>query len=163
MSKSASFGFTDAVATPKNLPIVDLSYATNFAVNQYQPDKVELVNITSPMDQLEYIRYQCQPVADVYKGTSIDPSAYSLSRKGIAVAAVVRDTLRVTDSADSTFVLDLPVKASLSLTLPQSTYLTGALVQQLLTRVVSAWFETGAVDSDRIMAMVRGSMKPAEL
>lgn len=162
MSKSASFGFMDTVATPKNLPIPDLTY-TDFGIEAFQADKVSIVNKTSPMDQLEHVRFQCQEVPDIYKGSSIDPSAYSASRKGVSVAVVLNDVLRVTESTDPTYQLDLPCKATLTLVVPQSTYLTADLIMALLKRNVAAWFDTGVVTSDRIMALVRGSMKPTTL
>lgn len=160
MSKSTSWGFTDTVVATKNVAVPDLSYTADYAVESYDAQKVSLVNKTSPLDQLEHLRYQCQEVPNIYKGTSIDPSAYSVSRKGISVAVVLNDTLRVTESTDASYQMDLPVKATLTVVVPQSAYLSADLIASLIKRNVAAWFGTGVVTSDRIMALVRGSMKP---
>lgn len=162
MAKSGSFGYTAAAAT-KNITVPDINFGTQFTVDIIEPTKVGITNLTSPPDQKDHITYQYMTVNDIYKGTTIDPSAYSPNRKGISVATVVHDVMRVTDSVDPSYLVDLPIKVSISVVTPQSQYLAASAVQTALLRCVAAWYSFGVVDTSRIDALIRGSMKPSEL
>lgn len=163
MSLQTTWGYTDSVTTKKNLALPDLSFATDYSVVANGATSCEVVNKTSPLDQMETVRWSYRNIADVYKNTSIDPSAYSPSRKGIAVNVSVRDIVRTIDSADVQYRVDMPATMSLTLTIPQSSLLTTQSLLDFVSRGVAAMFDTGSVTGNRIAALARGAMKPTGL
>lgn len=162
MAKSGSYGYTAAAAT-KNIAVPDIDFETQFTVDTFEPTKVGITNLTSPTDQADHLTFQYMSIADVYKGSSIDPSVYSPNRKGISVATVLKDVMRVTDSGDPSYQMDLPIKVSLSVVLPQNPYLNASAVDTAIKRCFAAWYPKGAVTTARIDALIRGSMKPSEI
>lgn len=170
MARSISLGYIDSSSSGGgdgsggggvSITLPMLNYGTDFAVQSALPDRVDLVNLTSPLDQMETIRYQYRNIADIYKGTSIDPSVYAPSRAGRSVAAVLLDTVKVTDSSDAAFRLDFPVKVSISLTAPLSVEIDDATLNILFERAIALWFDSNG--NNKLGTLIRGSLKPAEM
>lgn len=159
---STNLGYTDSNPSPQSILRPDLSYSQDFSVTGYTSDKVELVNVTSPLDQLETVSYQYRNIPDIYKGLSIDPGSYAPSRFGRSVAAVLKDVVSVTCECDDCHRMLLPVKVSTSITAPLSVYLTDDILQILLVRAFALWFPEGDAIS-KVGKLIRGSLKPANL
>lgn len=163
MSKTISTGYTDTVATPKTLSRVDLSYAADFRVRQDEPGEAILVNLTSPIDRTETIRYGYSEIKDVYKNTSIDASVMAPSKKGVQILAQVNDTFSLTDSADPTYRVDLPVSAHIIVKIPACEYITPAMVETLVARAAASLYDTGATTTTKISQLLKGSLVPTGL
>jgi hypothetical protein len=115
------------------------------------------------LDRPETIRFAYQGIADVYKGTGIDPSVYASSRKGFSVLVQVNDTISVVDS-DTKKRVDLPISAHLVFKGPQHEAVSGEVIRQLIARVIGALYEEGAATPDaRINSLIRGAVLPKAL
>lgn len=166
MSKSTSFGYTDTAdggATTKTLTRANLNWPVDFVATEKSAMKFSAANKTSPADQLETVRVQAAEIADVYKGTSIDPSAYAASRKGISIVAQINDILRVSESTDVTYQVDLPISAHMVLKVPLNSNITADQVMAVAARCISLLFNSNDVLSTRIANLLRGAMTPLGL
>lgn len=166
MSKTVSYNRTDtAVAgVPSlNLPVAVLNYKADFSMVQASPSELVLTNLTSPIDRPETIRYSVNAIKDIYKGTGIDPTSYSASRRGVSLLAQLTDRWTVADTVDTTYNVTLPVQAHMVLKLPADAVITPDMVKLLVGRLCDTLFNTGLITSERLNAMLRGSLLPADL
>lgn len=166
MSKVVNVGYTDTPisgVTALEFPRGLVNYGADFRTVSDAPGELVITNITSPTDRPEAFRFGYSSVADVYKGTSIDPSVFAPSRKGISLLVQLTDTYSVTDTTDAEFRVDLPISTHLVIKVPSSEYLTTAMIQTQIGRLVSGIFETGSEELTRLQALLRGSLKPSDL
>jgi hypothetical protein len=166
MSKTTSLGYTDtadAGSATRSYTRANLNWPVDFVPTEKSDMKFQAANKTSPIDQLETVRVQASEVSDVYKGTSIDPSVYAPSRKGLSIVAQVNDILRVTDSVDAAFQLDLPISAHLVIKVPQSSYITADQIMAVAGRPLAALFDSNQLTSGRIANLLRGAVTPTGL
>lgn len=164
MSKSASFGYTDTAdggATTKTFTRSNLNYPVDIVPLDKSEMKFIGSNKTSPVDQQETIRVQATEITDVYKGTTIDPSAYAGSRKGISIVTQVNDVLRVTESTDATYQVDLPISAHIVVKVPLNANITAAHVQTVIGRALALFYNSNDTTDGRIGTLLRGAMTPA--
>lgn len=166
MAFTTSYGYTDSITTAKNVAIVDLDYAKDFAVTKDTADEVVITNTTSPVDQPETIRFGYQTVGNVYANTGIDPSMMAITKQGISLVAQVNDILRVTNNDEnccSPIVYDLPIQAHVVIKVPKNQFVTADVALTAAKRAFSALFATGQVTSARLNAMLRDALKPSEM
>lgn len=166
MAKTTSFGYTDTVpagGATKTLTRPNLNYSSDYVKMEDSENKCIITNLTAPYDQPESIRFELADIKNIYNGTSIDPSVYAASRAGISLVCQVNDILRVTDSVDSTYQVDLPVSVHLVIKIPKSQYITALDVEKVVTRCVSSMYDTDSTGVSRLDALVRGSMVPSTL
>lgn len=166
MPKTTSFGYTDTAPTggaTKTLTRPNLNYATDYAKVEDSENKCVLTNLTSPYDQPESMRFELADIKNIYNGTSIDPSVYAASRAGISLVCQVNDILRVTDTENSTFQVDLPISVHFVIKMPKSQYITASDIEKVVARCVASMYDTDSVGTSRLDALVRGSMVPSTL
>lgn len=166
MSKVVSVNHTDTPisgVTSLELARGLVNYGADFVAKQDSPDTVIVTNLTSPLTYPERFRFSAQEVANVYQGTGVDPTFYSPSKKGVSIVAQLNEIWTVTDSADATYNVALPVQAHIVLKIPNNENITPAMVETLLGRVVSGLYETGSESTTRLQAMLRGSLKPSDI
>lgn len=166
MAKTTSFGYTDtapAGGATKTLTRPNLNYSANFATMEDSDKKSVITNRTSPIDQLETMRFQLTDVSNVYTGTNIDPSVYATSKSGLSLVVQVNDILRVVDTVDPTYQVDLPMSAHMVIKMPKSQYITAANVEVLISRCVAGLYDTDSTGTTRIDSLVRGSMRPSTM
>lgn len=160
--KTSSFGYTDTISTEKSLNRPDLDFGNDFSVTKEDEGVTIVTNLTTPLDQPETIRWQVQEIANIYSGSGIDPSVYGTSKKGFSLVTQLNNVLRVTDSEDSTFQVDLPVSAHLVIKAPQNQYINEEVLIKCVNRLVSALYDTGQ-DTSRLNSLIRGAMTPNNL
>lgn len=166
MAKTTSFGYTDtapAGGATKTLTRPNLNYAANYSVTVNTDNKAVITNLTTPVDQPETIRWQATNIANIYDSSTIDPSVYATSKQGISLVAQVNSILRVTDSVDPTFQVDLPISVHMVVKLPKSQYITSANLEMAIARCVAAYYETDSTGTTRLDKLVRGSMLPSTI
>lgn len=135
MAKVSSFKFTNTTdsthdITPKQLDVVD-----NYAVERDTANIAIINNKTAPIDAQETISYSSNVIPEVKHGLNIqNPSKVS---GGIMYTVQVQDTLVTEDSATD-FRVDEPICAVLQIRHPRSGNITGDLVSQVVTRLISA-------------------------
>lgn len=167
---TTSFGYTDKVATTKNVAVPQLSYAADFSVKAETSSEVVLTNTTSPLDQPETIRFALEPVRNVYNGTAIDPSAQSTSKNGVSLLVQVNDILRVSPETGESGcccgdgAMDFPISTHIVIKTPLVQYIDADTVLSVVKRNISALFGEGTdVTSARLNSMLRGALKPSTM
>jgi len=166
MAKVVNKGYTDTPVegvSSLTFPRAVLNFKADFRVKGNQPNEVVLTNITSPVDRTEQIRIAFSNVANVYSGTSIEPSLAAPTKRGISLLCQVTDVISVTDSADPDYRIDLPVSYHLVIKVPANENLTTTLIQEGLGRMISGIFDTGSIALTRLEALIRGSLVPTDL
>lgn len=166
MAKVISTGYTDtAISGVSSLAFARglTNFKADFRVKENSPDNAVAVNLTSPVDRTEKFQWAFSEIKDIYANTGIDASVYAPSKRGVKVLCKVTDIISVTDSVDAEFRVDLPMSAHIVLTMPASEYLTSAMVETLLGRMVSGMYDTGSLTTARISAIVKGSLLPADM
>lgn len=166
MAKVISKGYTDTPVSgvpSLTFPRAVLNFGADFRVKSNQPAEIVLTNITSPVDRPEQIRLASSSIANIYSGTSIEPSLAAPTKRGVSVLAQVTDIISVTDSADPDYRIDLPVSYHLVLKIPVNENLTSALIQEGLGRMISTLFDTGSTGLTRIESLIRGSLVPTDI
>lgn len=141
MTKSVSTGTNgtaQAGITPLTFVMSPLNFPVDFRVIEEGPGKVVYTDITAPLDQPSTIRIAQTSKANVYAGTSIDPAVFLASKSGIDTIAECREIWREIDSVDLKFQHDWPVRCALTLSLPNTSQVTPALVEALVKRTVAA-------------------------
>lgn len=166
MSKTVNVGYTDTAisgVTELDLARGLVNYGADFRKKSETPGELVITNITTPVDRPERFRISCSDVANIYSGSDVDPSAYAPSKKGVSVLCQLTEVLSVTDTVDAAFRIDLPLSAHIVLKLPSSEYLTPAMVETLLGRLISGLYDTGSETTTRISALLRGSLAPSDI
>lgn len=160
MSIVKSFGYADSIAKKKTIELPDLNYADDYAVVVDDKQCCILTNITAPIDQPETVRLSTQDVNNVYSKSQVDPLYAATSKTGFSILVQVNDILRVTDTADSDFVLDLPISTHMVISGPKSRYLTADDILSVAARNHAALFSTGSTASNQLENLIRGAVNP---
>lgn len=164
MSKSLSMNFTDTAipdVSTLDFPRGLVNYGADFRVKSDEPTEAIITNLTSPTVFPERIRFSVSDVSNIYQGTSIEPSLYAPTKRGVSVLVQVTENWTVTDSSDATYQVALPVSAHLVIKVPNHELVTPAAVQTLVGRLVSCLYETGDEGTTRIGSLLRGSLLPS--
>lgn len=167
MAKSIALNYTDSgvsgVTTLKK-DIAILNFKSDYRVKSDEPSEAVIANITSPIDRPESFRFAMTNVADIYKGSGIDSGFYSPSRKGISLLCQLNDVYKYDDSADSTFKAQyLPISGHIVLKAPCNEALTDDMISTFVGRLVAGLYNSGVLTSDRLKAMLRGSLLPSDM
>lgn len=151
---------TDTIATPKNISVPDLKYATDYTKVLDASEEAKIANTTGP-DLLshENIRFARSEVSNIYVGVNSDSAMVLPQKKGVQVMCELSNTYRAANSVSGN-EYDLPCKGRIVLRFPASTCVTEALVTDLLVRTIAAAFGTGATNASRIMDLAMGALLP---
>lgn len=163
MSISISTGCVDTAVsgvTAPTLTIPVLNYGTDFRVKTESAKEVILTNTTSPLDQNETVRFGFSEIADIYAKSGLNSDQKSGTLKGVNVLAQINETMKVTDSTNAAFSQYLPMSAHLVIKVPQSGYITPAIVQTLITRLIATLYENGV---SNISSLTKGVLVPRQL
>lgn len=167
MSKTVSTGYTDTPVdgvSELTFPRAVLNFGTDFRVKANTPGKeVILTNITSPTDQPELIKLCYSEIADIYRGSKVEPTIFTPTKKGVSILAQVNDVISVTDTTDADYRVDLPVQCHLVIKVPMSAEITANVVQTCIGRLLSSLFDTGVETTSRLEAILRGVLVPSDL
>lgn len=151
---------TDTVSAPKNLPVPDLTYASDFAVSKNDPAEAVLVNVTgASLASPESIRYAKTNINDVYVGTDIPSAQRSAVKSGVRTLCEVRFQLKAVNSVSGSEIF-LPFRGWVCLQLPTANIVTGAAVTYALQRAVASTLKTGVVTNSREIEVARGDLIP---
>lgn len=166
MSQTISTGYTDTAisgVTSLSFPRGLVNYKADFRVQKNGTNDVTLVNLTSPVDRSERFRFAISDIANIYTNSGIDPSVWAANRQGQSLLIQVSEVLSVTDSADPSYRVDLPMVCNITLKTPKSGLITSDMIMTLLGRAVSGVFETGSTSTDGLKRLEHGSLVPADL
>lgn len=159
MSITSTFGTADTIisgaATPTLTPIPVMNWNVDFAVKSDIPGEVILINTTTPYDQNEKVRFGYSEIADIYKGSDLSADQYAANKSGVNILVQVTETVKVTDSLVATPVAYLPISAHLVLKVPKSAYLTDAVINTTVCRLIGSLYKNGTLD---IKSLLKGSL-----
>lgn len=163
MSIIISTGCTDTAVsgvTAPSLTLPVLNYGVDYRVKTETNKEVILTNTTSPLDQNETIRFGFSEIANVYAKSGLSSDQISGVLKGVNVLAQINETLKVTDTTNAAYSQYLPISAHLVIKVPQSGYITPAIIQTLITRLLATLYENGA---SNISSLTKGVLTPKSL
>lgn len=167
MSKSVSVNYTDtAIPEVESLSFTRglVNFGSDFRVKKLVTDgELVLTNLSSPVTFPEKFRYSVSPVNNVYTNSGLEPSVYAPTKRGVSILCQLTENWSVTDTEDPTYIIGLPVSAHVVLKIPEHPMITPAMVQTLLGRLISGLYETGDTGTDRLTALLRGSLTPKDL
>lgn len=167
MAKVLSFVTTDTPisgVTTNPIEIAKVNFGADF-VEKVSPAKGEvlLTNTTAPLGLSETYRYAIQPIADVYKGSEIEPSLRTAGKRGLSLVIQHNCVLRETDPSDPTYERYVPASAHTVLKIASTESMTADKALGLFQRLLAPFFETGAHTSARLGQLVRGVLKPSDV
>lgn len=160
MSKVLTHGPTNTdvpAITTCTFVVTPLHFEADFRLIDSGPGKSVYTDITAPTDQPSTIRIAQTSRANVYAGTSIDPSVYLPSRRGTDTILECREIWVETDSTDTTYRKEIPVRCAITMTLPDTSAFADEDVEALVARTVALLFAQGEDTADGgINAILRG-------
>lgn len=167
MAKQLSFVASDTpisgvTTNPINLELVN--FGADF-VEKNDPKKGEVLitNVKAPVSAPEKFRFAISNVEDAYKGSEIDPSSRSITKRGISVLVQHTIVLKETDTTDASYSAYVPFKVHTVLTCPYVESLTADIAEKIFRRHAAGLYETGEHDSGRIGQLIRGSLLPPDV
>lgn len=165
MSKTISWNRTDTAVSPSigEFTPDTLNFAADFAKREGGNGDITIVNTTGPADRTETVRYAVSKVNNIYSGTSVDPSAFALSKRGASVLVQVNDIITVTDSTTG-YRYDLPISAHMVVKTSLDEVITSDVLTAIVKRLLGAAYEqSGTSVGDRLAKLIRGAVTPTAL
>lgn len=159
MARTISTGTPTTTAHTGSWPIATVPYTTDYSVKDKTSGETIWTNTKSPLDRPETVRQAYSVVKDIYKGTDIASGVRAASSKGVSLLTQVTQTWEVTDSADATVRVQLPVSAHLVIKMPASGDVTSTMVEALLQKMIGSLYnESSALSTAKLDALLRGSI-----
>jgi hypothetical protein len=164
MARVLSYGYTPTTSATRSVALQDLDFANDFAKMSDERDEAIVTNVDCPVAYPETMRFMTEDVANIYRGTGIDPSLYSNVKQGKKILVTLRDTWKISDSADASYEVALPLSGNLTLRVPNSGDIATSDLYHFCVRLISGIFqETGNPDGTRIVELLRGVQIPSSL
>lgn len=166
MAKTINNGYTDTpiegvTALPFQRALVN--FGADFRVRKNTGNEVILTNLTSPIDRPETIRFAWTETNNGYNNTDIDMSVRSASTKGVNLLVQLNETVSFGDDTDPDYRVDIPLKVNFTIGTVASEHMDVVQIERAISRLLSALFETGSSNHDRLKALLRGSLVPKDV
>lgn len=153
---NVNFSFTNTTDESFTVTPVAIKPASSYAVTSDEPTELTGSNLTAPVDQPEILTYRCQELKTV--NTAMENMYPPEVRTGVQYVIKLDELASVTDTADPTFRVDLPISAYLTIRHNKSGYITSDMIATVVKRLLGACMkEDGAWRFDELM---RSSLKP---
>lgn len=164
MAKALSAGYADT--TIPNVSSLNFSrglinFDKDWKIQSNTAGECVLTNLKAPLDRPETISIRWTEKSNVYQTSGIDPSVRPPSQRGVSFVINHKRILTCTDTADANFRHDVPVHAHTVIQFPLHDLLTADMIQSELGRLVSAMYDTGALTTTRLSAIMRGVVAPS--
>jgi len=156
MSKVSNYGFTNKTQSSHTVTPYDLGLVSNYALAEEDATNAVLNNKTAPIDAEEMVTFRARQIATVNTGLNIqNPSKV---KGGVQYQVQVEAIRSTTDTDDSSFRVDEPIVALLTVRHPKSANFTASAVEEILTRLWSCLYK--ADGTSRIDDLMRGAERP---
>lgn len=162
MSKSVSYGFTAATSTV-NVPRPVLSKSDYAVISDDASNECIMTNLNAPTDQPEIMRWANRPIKNIYSNTSIEPSLYSPTKTGLSILAELREVAKVSDSSDTTYRVDYPVRVYTVIECPNDGAISDDDIVAIVNRHLSLLYTDAESTANRISEMRHQAMQPTVL
>lgn len=138
--------------SPQGYQLPNLDWSDKWSRVGGSANNTILADTTSPYDAQTRIRVATTSVADVYRGTGIDPSYTLPTKRGVSALVQLNLIATVTDSSDSTFRVDLPISMHAVLRVPLCSYLSAPALESVFQYCIGAFYGTneGTSYADRV-------------
>lgn len=156
MSKVSAYGFTNTTASTHTLAPVALGLVSNYALAEEDANNAILNNKTAPVDAEELVTFRSRAIETV--NTSLKVQNPAKVKGGIQYQVQVEAVRTTTDTADSTFRVDEPIVALLTIRHPKSSNFTASAVEEIIKRLVGCLYK--ADGTSRIDDLMRGAERP---
>lgn len=166
MTTSLNPGYTDTPiegAVAAKLNAAPVNFAEDFRVLNTKPGEATITNITSPADRPEKIRFASNHIANIYNQTGVSPERFGPTKTGRSVLVQLTDVLSVQESGSDEDLYQLPLSAHLVIRVPNSEHITDEVILNQLSRLYACLFDTGVDNTNRLKALVRGSLLPRDV
>jgi hypothetical protein len=149
------------VASPKDISVPDLDFASDYALQSEEPNEVVMVNKTSAsLSPKETIRYARSVVNNIYQNNkNIASARQSPVKSGVQIMAEI-ETIYTAVNDVSGEEYDVPCKGRIVLRVPNSSFVTEDMLADILNRTIAAIFAGGSTDETMAVAMARGVLIP---
>lgn len=157
-----SFGYTDTPVNGVTAPTIKvpvINFNSDYRVKSSSAKEATIVNINSPLDQPESIRFAVSEVADVYAGAGLSSDQVIGSKTGTRLLAQLNMTAKVTDDSGNV-VNYLPISAHLVLKIPKSAYITNDTIELVKNRLIGTLYDNGKLATN---ALLKGALVPKDL
>jgi hypothetical protein len=146
----------DTITAGKTLPIFDLDFENDWSRDKSDNDYSTFANIsTDAIGAPETIQYRHTRINDVYANLDV-PSAYRYQiRTGDRAVVSVLSHVKCVNSVSGETVI-MPIRARLDVSIPNASFIKKDLLEYAIGRVIAAAFDTGSIDSNRLIAVERG-------
>lgn len=125
-----------------------LNFAADFRRIDQAPGRVVYTDVTSPVSQPSTLRIAQSARPNIYAGTSIETAAMLPLKRGCDTVVEIKEVWSLTDAGDPTFIQLIPVRAALTLNLPNCADITDEDVKYLVNKVIAALAEQDAATLD---------------
>lgn len=166
MARTVTTGYTDtaisgvsSLAFPRGL----VNFGKDFRVQKNGITDVTITNLTCPLDQPEKFRFAISDIANIYTNSGVDPSVQGANKQGQSLLIQLSEVYSVTDSADPSYRVDLPITCNITFKSPKNSLITSDILLTLLGRAVSGAFDTGLTTNSGITRLEHGSLVPSDL
>lgn len=155
----------NASATNKQIAVPHLS--GTFVPTSTTATEVVYTDTQTPVDRPRRIRLAFNPIANIYRGSGVDPGFQYASKRGVSTLIQSTSVASVEDPDDPSVRIDLPISMHTVLRLPSTNYLSGNNLVTLLYAHISdiACWGAGTAAGEQVddlastlQARIRGSL-----
>lgn len=135
----------------------------DFDVVAETADTVTITDTTVPIDTPRTFWSKSQKVANVYKNSNVASAYRAKATGGVKCINSVQDVITILDDTDTTFRIDLPIKANITFELPYSELITDTVVLQEIYDAIATIFtlsKDGESCVSRALKEARGAVNP---
>lgn len=164
MAKSVTLNINDTAisggpqALSVSLPAIN--WPVDWSKTVDEAGSATLTYKPAPFDAPQTAKFAVNRIANIYAGSPVDASYQLPYKRGASILCQVNLVASVTDTADSTYRVDLPLSAHLVIKAPMSGLLTVNDIRSVAERAFALLYETGSTDSTRLTELLKGSMLP---
>lgn len=165
MAKTVAKGSTDTTMTfsPDTVSLAHLNWSTDWQLLSEKPGEIVYLNSTSSSDQQETFRITYQRVANVYSGTEVSPSNQASVKSGTRLYLELRQTWKETSSTDDAYAILFPMRAAVSVTIPDASAVTGLNdyqdIEAFVRRAYSGLYAPGSLTQTGLKKLLRGILR----
>lgn len=163
MSKQISTTISDTAIAGISAPILTLpvlNYSADFRVKTEKDNEIILVNTTAGVEEDEQLRYGYSEISDLFKSSGTTAASNVPCKSGYSIVVQLTKTIKVTDSADTSYSVNYPLSAHLVLKVPKSEVITSDYLKTIIARMLGGLYEDGSI---KVVALLKGAISPKGL
>lgn len=142
------------------LTLINPQLSSKFRVKTNTASEVVISDITTDLNHPQEVKYGCVSVRNVTTGMNLQHPP--VNQAGVRIALQCRSVL---DIGTADVPEEAPITCTVTLTVPQSSAITGAVMQDHLVKTLSMLIESDAQTSlvDKLSALAKGALMPVDL